>query len=84
MEYERRFWGGPEHNGFHHVVDLQAANLKISLDEGLMLVTHVTPTDLNAYSGARSALIVSDEEQQFLAEAYRDARHQMCNPQIRR
>ncbi len=83
MEYERRYWGGTEHEGWHHIVDLQLAELRISMDEGLMLATHATPTDLDAYSGACSALVVADEEQQFLAESYRDARHVMCNPEIR-
>lgn len=83
MEYERRYWGGKEHEGWHHIVDLQLAELRISLDEGLMLATHATPTDLDAYAGARSALVVADDEQQFLAESYRDARHAMCEPSIR-
>ena len=83
MEYERRFWGGSEHTGFHHVVDLQVATMKIGLDEGLMLATHATPIDLDAYSGARSAIIVNSEDQQILAEAYRDARHVMCSPKVR-
>jgi hypothetical protein len=83
MEYERRYWGGTEHEGFHHVVDLQVASLNIDLNEGLMLATHATPADLNAYAGARSAIVVADEDTRFLAEAYRDARHLMCNPKIR-
>lgn len=40
MDYERRYWGGPEHEGYHHIVDLQVANVKIDLNEGLMLATH--------------------------------------------
>ena len=83
MEYERRYWAGTEHEGFHHVVDLQLAVLNISLDEGQMLATHATPVDLNAYTGARSAIVVADEEQHYLGEAYRDARHLMCSPKIR-
>mgnify|MGYP005631042219 CR=1 FL=1 len=83
MEYERRYWGGTEHEGFHHIVDLQLADLNIGLDEGLMLATHATPANLDAYSGAKSAIVVQDEDQQFLALAYRDARHAMCNPSIR-
>tara|TARA_R110002072_G_scaffold36524_3_gene107514 strand:- start:87 stop:500 length:414 start_codon:yes stop_codon:yes gene_type:complete len=83
MEYERLYWEGPEHEGFHHIVDLQLAQLNIGLDEGLMLATHATPTDLNAYSGARSAMVAADEDQQFLLEAYREARHAMCSPSIR-
>lgn len=83
MEYERLYWAGPEHEGYHHIVDLQVANLKIDLNEGLMLASHATPGDLNAYSGARSAFVVGDDEQQYLAEAYRDARHAMCSPRIR-
>lgn len=83
MEYERRFWGSSDHEGWHHIVDLQLAELDISLDEGLMLATHATPVDLNAYAGARSAMVVADEEQQFLVESYRDARHVMCPPEVR-
>lgn len=83
MEYERRYWGGTEHEGFHHVVDLQVAQLNIDLNEGLMLATHATPGDLDAYRGARSAIVVGDEEQAWLAEAYREARHAMCDPAIR-
>lgn len=83
MEYERRYWGGPEHEGWHHIVDLQLAELGISLDEGLMLATHATPTNPGAYRGARSAMVVADAEQQFLAELYRDARHAMCPPVMR-
>ena len=83
MEYERRYWGGTEHEGWHHIIDLQLAELKISLDEGLMLATHATPVDLDAYAGARSALVVADEDQQFLAESYKDARHSMCAPKVR-
>ena len=66
-----------------HIIDLQLAELKISLDEGLMLATHATPVDLSAYAGARSALVVADEDQQFLAESYKDARHTMCAPSVR-
>lgn len=83
MDYERRYWAGPEHEGYHHIVDLQVANVKIDLNEGLMLATHATPGDLSAYSGARSAFVVGDEKQQHLVEAYRDARHAMCSPKIR-
>lgn len=83
MEYERRYWGGPEHEGFHHIIDLQVARLKIGLDEGLMLATHATPADLDAYRGARTAIVVGDEDTQFLAELYKDARHAMCHPKIR-
>lgn len=74
MKYERLYWAGPEHEGYHHIVDL---------NEGLMLASRATPGDLNAYSGARSAFVVGNDEQQCLAEAYRDARHAMCSPRIR-
>jgi len=83
MEYERRYWGGTEHEGFHHIVDLQVANLKIDVNEGLMLATHATPADPDAYRGARSAMVVGNEDQRFLVELYRDARHSMCRPEIR-
>ncbi|HKI73884.1 MAG TPA: hypothetical protein VJ998_04540 [Pseudomonadales bacterium] len=83
MEYERRYWGGPEHEGFHHIVDLQVANLKIDYNQGLMLATHATPANLDAYKGARSALVVGNEETEIMCEAYRDARHAMCHPSIR-
>lgn len=83
MEYERRYWGGPEHLGFHHIIDLQIASLKIDFNEGLMLATHATPSDPDAYRGARSAIVVSDDETEILATAYRDARHAMCQPEIR-
>ena len=83
MEYERLYWEGPSHEGFHHIVDLQLAHLNIGLDEGMMLATHATPVDLHAYSGARSAMVAGNEEQQFLLEAYREARHAMCSPAIR-
>ena len=83
MEYERRYWAGPEHEGFHHIIDLQVSTLKFDLTDGLMLATHATPSDLNAYAGARTAIVVGDEEQQITATAYRDARHAMCNPDIR-
>lgn len=83
MEYERLYWEGPDHEGFHHIVDLQLANLDIGLDEGMMLATHATPTDLNAYAGARSAMVVGDEDQHFLLEAYKEARHSMCSSTIR-
>ena len=83
MEYERRYWGGPEHLGFHHIIDLQVARLKIDFNEGLMLATHATPSDPDAYRGARSAIVVSDDETEILAMAYRDARHAMCAPEIR-
>lgn len=83
MEYERTYWGGPEHVGFHHIVDLQLAQLNIDFDEGLMLATHATPTDLKAYSGARSAMVAADDEQEILLIAYRDARHAMCASEIR-
>ena len=83
MEYERRYWGGPEHEGFHHVIDLLFAKLAIDLNEGLMLATHATPSDPNAYRGARSAIVVADEETEILALAYRDARHSMCSPATR-
>lgn len=36
MEYERRYWEGTEHEGFHHVIDLQVATLDIDYSEGLM------------------------------------------------
>lgn len=83
MEYERRYWGGPEHEGFHHIVDLQVAKLCIDFNQGLMLATHATPSNPDAYSGARSALVVGDEDTRILCEAYRDARHAMCHPSIR-
>lgn len=83
MDYERRYWEGPEHEGYHHIVDLQVAELDIDLNEGLMLATHATPVDANAYTGARSAIVVADDEQYSLALAYRDARHAMCAPSIR-
>jgi hypothetical protein len=83
MDYERVYWGGFEHVGFHHIVDLQLAELDVSLEEGLMLATHATPTDLKAYSGARSAMVAADDEQEILLLAYRDARHAMCSPDIR-
>jgi hypothetical protein len=83
MDYERVYWGGFEHVGFHHIVDLQLAELNVSLEEGLMLATHATPTDLKAYSGARSAMVAADDEQEILLLAYRDARHAMCSPDIR-
>ena len=83
MEYERRYWGGTEHEGYHHIVDLQLAELNIDLNEGLMLATHATPTNFDAYAGARSAIVVADDEQSFLAGAYRDARHSMCDPKMR-
>jgi len=57
MEYERRYWAGPEHEGYHHIVDLQVANVQIDYNEGLMLATHATPGDPNAYRGARSAFV---------------------------
>lgn len=83
MDYERVYWGGFEHVGFHHIVDLQLAELNVSLEEGLMLATHATPIDLKAYSGARSAMVAADDEQEILLLAYRDARHAMCSPDIR-
>lgn len=83
MEYERRYWAGTEHEGYHHIVDLQVANLNIDFNEGLMLATHATPGDLDAYAGARSAMVVGNEDQRFLVEAYREARHAMCSPKIR-
>ncbi len=49
----------------------------------MMLATHATPANLDAYAGARSAIIVGDEDAEFLANAYRDARHLMCDPKIR-
>ncbi len=83
MEYERRYWGGSEHEGFHHIIDLQVARLNFDLNDGLMLVTHATPTDPEAYRGARSAIVVGDEETEILTIMYRDARHTMCSPEIR-
>ena len=83
MEYERRYWGGPEHEGFHHIIDLQVARLDFDLNDGLMLVTHATPTNPHAYRGARSAIVVGDEDTEILCIMYRDARHTMCKPEIR-
>lgn len=83
MDYERRYWGGPEHEGFHHIIDLQVARLAFDLNDGLMLVTHATPANPDAYRGARSAIVVGDEETEILAIMYRDARHSMCSPKIR-
>ena len=83
MDYERVYWSGTENLGYHHVVDLQLADLNVSIDEGLMLATHATPTDLKAYSGARSAMIAADDEQEILLGAYRDARHSMCDMKVR-
>jgi hypothetical protein len=83
MEYERSYWGGTEHEGFHHIVDLQLADIQVSLEEGLMLATHATPVNLNAYSGARSAMVIDGDEQEILLLAYRDARHMMCSSLIR-
>lgn len=83
MDYERRYWGGPEHEGYHHIIDLQVAKLKIDLNEGLMLITHATPVDPDSYIGARSAIVVSDRETEALGDAYRDARHAVCSPKIR-
>lgn len=83
MEYERTFWGGPDHIGYHHIVDCQLSQINVTLEEGLMLATHATPTDLKAYSGARSAMVAADDEQEILLLAYRDARHAMCAREIR-
>lgn len=83
MEYERTYWGDSDHVGYHHIVDTQLAEVNVSLDEGLMLATHATPTNLKAYSGARSAMVVADDEQEILLLAYRDARHAMCDPAVR-
>lgn len=83
MDYERRYWEGDEHEGYHHVIDLQVAKLRIDLNEGLMLATHATPANPEAYRGARSAIVVGEDDEYFLASAYRDARHAMCSPTIR-
>ena len=83
MEYERRVWGGPEHEGYHHIIDLQVARLQMDLNDGLMLVTHATAANPDAYRGARTAIVVSDDETEILAMTYRDARHAMCSPVIR-
>lgn len=83
LDYERRYWAGPEHEGFHHVIDLQVANFDLDVEQALMLATHATPVNLDAYSGARTAVVVANDHQRFIAEAYRDARHAMCNPKIR-
>lgn len=83
MEYERRYWAGPEHEGFHHIIDFQVAHLGIDVSAALTLATHATPVDLDAYSGARTAIVVANDDQQIVAETYRDARHAMCSPKIR-
>ncbi|MDZ7684210.1 MAG: hypothetical protein U5O39_03720 [Gammaproteobacteria bacterium] len=37
MDYERRYWEGPEHEGYHHIIDLQVA--KAWVDESVVVRT---------------------------------------------
>jgi len=83
MEYEREYWAGPSHEGFHHYVDFCDCALNLDYSEVLMLATHAAPPDPSAYKGAKTALVVADEEQQQIVQFYKEARHSLCSPDIR-
>lgn len=83
LEYLRDYWIGPHNLGFHHYVDLRGAELKFDFGEVLALASQAAPADNLPYSNARTALVVSDEEQHDLCEFFMHARHQVCNPFIR-
>lgn len=83
MEYEREYWIGDQHLGYHHCVDLRQALLDVEFAELLILATHAAPSDDTPYTGARTALIVGGKTQTEQAEFYLEARHQICPPFIR-
>jgi len=83
MEYERAYWQGNLLLGYNHCVDFRQCLLDIEFSELFALAAQTTPSGQANYKGARTALIVADDVQEELAEFYREARHQVCDPAIR-
>lgn len=83
MDYEREFWIGDEHLGFHHLVDFRGCELRIEYADILVLATHASPTEDSPYMCARSAFIGGGEDQLEKLDFFKHARHQICEPAIR-
>lgn len=83
MDYEREYWVGEVHQGYHHCLDLRECLLDIEFAELFMLASHAVPKEANSYTGARTAILVADTLQEELATFYRDARHEFCPPEVR-
>ncbi len=82
VSYGEEHWLTAEQQGFNHCIDFSGCLMDISEAELFAIATGSISSN-SSYEGARTSLVVADDLQAELAEFYRAARHEICDPGIR-
>lgn len=82
MDYEREKVG-EDYQGYHCFADFRECLLDVEYSELLVLAVHAGSAATSPNCGARTAILVADRMQAEMMEFYREAHHEVCDPQVR-
>ena len=82
MDYEREKVD-EDYRGFHCFADFRECLLDMEYSELLVLAVHAGSASSSPNYGARTAILVADTMQAEMMEFYREAHHEVCDPQVR-